>query len=699
MSIKHELAGRLGFVYLMVIIIAVAIGVKALHVQAWEGDKWRGKSREFSARDFIVPPNRGDICAEDGRVLASSIPYYTLYFDGLSVLDSVFNKKVDSLSLKLSHFFGDASKNAYKTKLVNARNGKKPNRYLRISPRRVSYNELKEIRKFPILREKKNRNGLILKRENQRVLPHGSLARRTIGLLNENDSGVVCGYVGLEEAYEQELKGQNGRSIQQMMSGRWVAVTVEEPVDGNDVITTINIDYQDIVHNALLRQLEHHQADAGVAILMEVKSGDVKAVSNLSKTKGGYAELLNNAIGDAAEPGSVFKAAVMMALLEDGYVSPYDTVDFGNGRYTYYGRTMQESNHQAVGRVSVKNVFERSLNGISRLVYDNYKNNPEKFIDRLYDMHLNEKLGVELQGEGVPLIKHPKNKDWYGTTLPWMSIGYEVQLTPLQILAFYNTVANDGKRMKPRFVKEIRNKGEVIRRFHTEVIDNSICSKQTLRYLQEMMEGVVENGTAKNLKGTSYKIAGKTGTARIADGSKGYAVRRYRASFVGYFPADDPQYSCIVVVENPSSGGYYGNVVSGSVFREISDKVFALASLKKEEVSLKEPSDVLPVSKNGLKKDFLKIYDHLDIDIDKSMAEDADWVVTNREEEEIVLKPRNVDVSVVPNVKGMGLRDALYLLENCGLKVGVSGAGSVSQQSIQAGSKVKRGSYITIELR
>ena len=323
-------------------------------------------------------------------------------------------------------------------------------------------------------------------------------------------------------------------------------------------------------------------------------------------------------------------------------------------------------------------------------------------MNRLYAMGLNRKVGIDIVGEAEPYIKYPTDKSWSGTSLRWMSFGYELQVTPLQVLAFYNALANDGKKMKPRIVKEIREGSRVIERFEPEVAMNKICSKQTLAYMRQMMEGVVENGTAKNLKNAACKIAGKTGTAKVAAGKKGYkAEPKYRASFVGYFPADKPLYSCIVVVDNPSTSvGYYGNVVSGNVFREIADKVYSMASLMRHDEQEEEIDQTLPISQNGLKDDFLAIYDELGIDVTDE-AGNADWVMTSRDKEgkEFELKARSVDFSVVPNVKGMGLRDALYLLENSGLKVGVSGAGTVSSQSLTPGQRVQKGSYVGIVLK
>jgi cell division protein FtsI (penicillin-binding protein 3) len=706
MERESKLTWRVGFIYVLVMVVTLPLIIgKILYIQVWQGEHWKKLDLAARVKPKEVTPARGNICAEDGRVLALSISTYLLYFDPCMSGKAVFEEKVDSLSLMLSTLFKDASPSAYRQKIWNARYGTRPNRHLLLSPRRVTYAELKQAEQFPLFRkakkrEKNYRSGLITEHREHRANPHGSLAERTIGYLGVGRDSTRRGKVGLEEAYEQDLRGIPGLNKPQMLSGSWVPRTIVEPVHGYDVITTIDVDYQYIVHEALLRQLERYRAQSGVAVLMEVKTGDVKAITNLSRKGSDYAEALNSAIRDAFEPGSVFKVVSMIALLEDGYVHPDDTVDLGNGIYRFHdGKQLNDASHGPVGKVTVQQVFERSLNGISTLLFKYYDKQRKKFIDRLYDMQLNKKLGVEIAGEASPLIKYPTDKEWSGNTLPWMGIGYEVMLTPMQVLAFYNTLANDGKRMKPRFVKEIRNGDEVIRHVPVEVVDRSICSRETLAHLRRMMEGVVENGTARNLRGTPYGIAGKTGTARIADGAKGYAKKRYLASFVGYFPTDEPLYSCIVMVEDPAqSEGYYGNVVSGNVFREISDKIYALASVKHGKPTEREGGR-LPASKNGYKPDLLTLYDALDIQVKEDEATKAEWVLASRTEEEIVLRPRSVDLSVVPNVKGMGLRDAIYLLENSGLHVGVSGAGMVVKQTIEPGKKVSRGSYIHVELR
>lgn len=701
MSMKGEIVWRIGLVYVLMIIIAGAVVFQALRVQMWEGEKWRKQSVAVRVKDFEVAPNRGDICASDGRKLASSVPYYELRFDGSVVESGVFQQKVDSLALCLSRFFKDESPAFYRKKLGIAKSQKK--RYFLINRRKVSFTELKEIRQFPIFRLGKNRGGLIEVMSSVRLQPHVNLATRTIGYLNESEDGSFEGRVGLEGAFENELKGEPGRSIKQMMSGTWVPVTVEEPVDGNDVITTIDVDYQDIVQNALLRQLEKFEAVNGTAILMEVRTGDVKAIANLTRTaSGSYREDMNYAVGDAGEPGSVIKAATMIALLEDGYVEPQDTVDLGGtGRYQFYKNYLTDSDNKKPGKISVQHIFEISSNGIARLVFDHYKDKPERFVNRLCGMGLDKKLGVRIKGEGEPYIKHPGDKDWSGLTLPWMSIGYELKITPLQMLAFYNAIANDGQRMRPRFVKEIRNRGEVIERIDPEEVGGRICSRSTLRKIREMLEGVVENGTGRNIRTDKYRIAGKTGTARIATGTEGYGIRKYRASFVGFFPADEPLYSCVVVVNNPSlSKGFYANQVASPVFREIADKVYSIAYMQYGEVKT-EPVKGLPVCKSGLKRDFLEIFGELDYELEGvDEVEENDWVLTaSAESEHVVLKPRRITNSQVPNVKGMGLRDALFVLENAGLKVGVSGAGMVQSQSINPGTEVREGSWIQIVLR
>lgn len=700
MGIKEDITWRTIIVYTVVVLCGCLILVKAVLVMTVEGKKWRERAKTNApAEPVVIEPNRGDVCAVDGRILATSVPYYELRFDALAVNKKVFREEIDSLAYCLSSFFRDGSKQYYKDKLTRARNGKRPNRYLLINQRKVNHTELKKVRNFPIFRRGKNKGGFQAIVSYKRIQPHVNLAVRTIGYLNESEEGGKAGRVGLEAAFENELKGENGMGIKQMMSGTWMIIARKEPVDGHDVITTIDVDYQDIVQHALKKQLEKSAATHGTAILMEVKTGDIKAIANMAKSNGEYVENQNFAISGAGEPGSVIKAATMIALLEDGCVKPNDTIDLGKtGKYKFYDRTLSES-HEGVGRVSMTQIMEKSANGIARVVFEHYKNRPEKFVNRWYAMGLDKKTGICLPGEAEPYIKYPKDKSWTAITLPWMSIGYELKITPLQILAFYNAIANDGQRMRPRLVKEIRDRGDVIKSFDTEEVGGRICSRKTLDEIRNMLECVVKNGTAQNVYTTKYRIAGKTGTARLASGSGGYGAGSYRASFVGYFPADKPLYSCIVVIDNPTNG-YYATTVSAPVFKEIADKVYSMAYIQHGESDY-EVDKSLPVCKNGLKKDIQTVFDGLDMDLDGVRdVRDHDWVITvSNEAEHVVVKPRQINFSTVPNARGMGLRDALYVLENSGLKVGFVGSGMVQRQSLQPGSKVPRGSYIQVELR
>ncbi len=703
-TVKGIIKRRTFIVYVGVILMGMTILVQAFRVMTVQGEEWRTLAKaNVPVQPVDIAPNRGDICAADGRVLATSVPFYELRFDPIAVDKRVFQEEVDSLAYCLAAFFKDRTRAQYRDYLVRARSGKHPNRYLLVNKRQVNHTELKEIRQFPIFRLGRNRGGLQAVVSDRRLQPHVNLAVRTIGYLNESETGGREGRVGLEAAFENELRGENGVGVKRMMSGTWMVVPEQEPVDGHDVVTTIDVDYQDIVQHALKAQLEKSMASHGTAVLMEVRTGDIKAIANMRRGKDGeYYEGENFAINGAGEPGSVIKAASYMALLEDGIVTPDDTINLGRGEYRFPERTLKEAHPEDWEKpreVTVREMMEKSLNGITKLVFDNYKDRPEKFVNRWHAMGLDNKTGICLPGEAEPLIKVPGDKSWSGITLPWMSFGYELKLTPLQVLAFYNAIANGGQRMRPRLVKEIRNHGSVVRTFEPEEVGGRICSRKTLQDIQDMLECVVKNGTGKNIYTGKYRIAGKTGTARIAGANGKYIDGSYRASFVGYFPADVPLFSCIVVIDNPRNG-YYATTVAAPVFREIADKVYSMAYVQYGKPEYTE-HDELPVCKEGLKGDFRTIFGSLGVKSEGWQdTEGTDWVITaSNEGEKMVVKPRKINFSSVPNVKGMGLRDALYVLENSGLKVGVSGAGMVQKQSLRTGDEVPAGTYIQIELR
>jgi cell division protein FtsI (penicillin-binding protein 3) len=703
MSLKRDIVWRVAIIYIGGVLFSIAIIGKILYLQFVQGNELIAKAETLTLKEFIIEPNRGDIYTVDNRLLASSIPYYEIRMDlnSNAMPDELFNRNIDSLAYCLSRLFNDKSSYAYKQELMSAR--RKGERYHLIK-RGISYNQLKELKTFPIFREGRYRGGFIYVQDNQRILPHSNLASRTIGYLTKGSSGNV---VGIEGAYDHELTGRVGVRLMQKLSGNvWMPVNDKnevEPKDGNDVITTIDINLQDVAENALLSQLIKHGAHHGSVILMEVKTGEVKAIVNLEKgSDGKYRENYNYAIGESTEPGSTFKLASLLVALEDGAVRLEDTIDAGNGIVRFYDKDIRDTKRGGYGKITVKEAFEVSSNvGISKLIYENYHNRPSDFVDRLYAMRLNEKLGIEIKGEGVPQIKYPGDPYWSGISLPMMSHGYEVRMTPLQILAFYNAIANNGKMVKPRFVKEIRYHGKVIQQFKTEVLNPSICSKETVNKAVKMLEGVVENGTAKNLNNSNYRIAGKTGTAQIANERYGYTVDSkvsYQASFVGFFPSDDPMYSCMVVVNSPSNSVYYGNLVAGPVFKEIADKLFATKIyLKRNPVTGNQTGFDYPYSKNGSKKDLTLVLSSLGLKVEGD-DEESNWVAPQQHDTHIELQKMTINRNLVPNVVEMGLQDAIYLLEELGLKVVVHGRGKVMKQSLPPGTVIQPEQVIQLEM-
>jgi len=699
MQIKKSIILRFGLLYLGIAAMAVVILGKALYLQVVEGDKWDEVVAEQNNKDIIIDANRGDILAADLRKLACSVPTYRIHMDmranGLS--DEVFNAHIDSLAHCLSRFFGDRSKATFKKSLKRARSAGK--RYYMVHPRRISFTDLKRVKEFPIFRLGANKGGFIPKKYERRKLPFGVLAARTIGsLYAEKDLG---GRFGLEMAYNNSLKGVSGVSTRTRVSGNWVVEEQIEPTDGHDIVTTIDIGLQDVAETALLRQLQKQKADHGCAVLMEVSTGAIKAIANLGRTPSGkYIENYNYAIGTASEPGSTFKLASMIVALEDGVVKLTDSIETGKGYCYFYDRKMTDSHYGGFGTLSVREVFEKSSNvGISKIIVNNYGDNPRRYVDRIYSMGLKDVLGIELKGEGVPMIKYPGDKSWSGVTLPWMSIGYETQQTPLQILTFYNAVANNGKMVKPLFLKEIQHHGEVVKEFGTTVLNPSICSLETIEKVHDLMVGVVERGTAKNIKNDRYLIAGKTGTSQISDGKTKYKDNKHQASFVGYFPADRPLYSCIVVVNAPSNNVYYGNVVAGSVFKEIADRVYAQSYNHpgmEEKVEL-EFAKHQPYSKGGRKEELLTVLDEIGVSINGKDIQ-SDWISASAREHDVALKRKNFPAGIVPNVKGMGAKDAVCILENMGLKVVLNGVGRVKQQSMKAGQVYRKGSTIYLSM-
>ena len=512
--------------------------------------------------------------------------------------------------------------------------------------------------------------------------------------------------MGLEGAFSDVLTGEDGKMVLRRINhGDWVPIHDEneiEPKNGLDIVTTIDVNIQDVAELALLRQLINNEAFQGCAVVMEVETGHIKAIANLryDSTDSFYKETYNYAIGESIEPGSTFKLYSLITALEHGKIKLTDSVITGEGYTTYYGRPLKDVHKIKDGRVTVRDVFEHSSNvGVSRIIYEAYKEEPEKYIEGLYDLGLNEPLGLDIQGEGKPYIKHPSaKKTWYGTSLPWMSIGYELTITPLQNLTVYNAVANDGKMVKPMFVTEIKEAGIQKKAFKTEVIDNKIASERTIQQAQSLLEGVVENGTGRRTFAKSpYKVAGKTGTAQIAVGGK-YNKTNYNASFIGYFPADNPKYSCIVVINNPSAGKYYGGSVAAPAFKEIADKVYATSlALELETIEDTNKLHQIPANSTVWYADLKSIYNELGYS-HKDFIYDEQWAYAEINEEDIELKPEFFPENLTPNVIGMKARDAVFLLESLGYQTTLKGKGKVRSQSVRSGTPVTKGRQINLQL-
>ncbi len=702
-DIKKDFLWRIYLMYFFIVLFALSVVLKVCTIQFAEGDYWREKEQQLTMKYVNIEASRGNIFSSDGCLLATSVPIFELRMDVISepVSNKIFYEKLDSLSLRLDQTFSHRSKNEWRASLKNARNSKE--RYFLIA-RKVNYSTLKEVRTFPIFKMGKYKGGLIVLQQSRRELPFKNLAQRTIGYDRKSNKPL-----GIEGAFNKDLQGVSGKRLMQKIAGGvYKPINQDneiEPQDGNDVITTLDANIQDVAHHALEKQLRAQNAHHGCAILMEVKTGAIKAMVNLSRVdSGSYAETFNYAIGEGTEPGSTFKLASIMAAIEDGYTDLDEIVDTEGGRKTYAGGyVMKDSHDGGYGKITVKQVFEKSSNvGTSNIIMKYYKKQPQKFIDRLYSFGIHKPLGIALPGEATPYIKDTKSKLWSGLSLPLMSIGYEEKLTPLQTLNFYNTVANNGKMMRPQFVREIRAKGQLIKSFPPEVINPAICSQSTIDKAREMMEGVVKNGTATFLRTAPYQIAAKTGTAQIALGNKGYTQdgkKTYMASLCGYFPAKDPLYSIIIVVSAPSKAAYYGNEVAGPVFREIADKVYSNSKEIHKPLQLDTARAIVhvPFVKSGKKSDVQVIAKVLSLKT-AITDENANYVWAQINKETFQLKGLATKESEVPQLVGMGLRDALTILENQKITVKVIGRGVIKKQSLAAGTRVMKGAKITIEL-
>lgn len=695
MNIKRSILIRVRVAFLGVLLFAVCVAAKIGHIQVAEGDKWAKMAEEIMFDYRRVKATRGNIYSDNGSLLATSLPFYKVAMDPTLARKEVFDKGLDSLAMLLSRYYRDRSESDYKQMLRDARaTGKQ---YLVLNRRQINYQTKKEMSSWPIFREGRYKGGVIFEKMDVRYRPFNNLSRRTIGYVNEDGQGA-----GLEFSFDESLGGQDGQALFQKIAGStWKPVfdgNEVKAVDGLDIQTTIDINLQDVAETSLHRHMALHDADEGTVVVMEVATGHVKAISNLTRDgKGNYLEKFNHAVGGSLEPGSTFKLVTMIALLEDTNIELSDSIKTGNGEVTFYNRKVRDHHEGGFGTLSIQASFEQSSNvAMAKLVDKHFGLKPEKYLDHVDRLKLSRPLGLQITGEVFPKITRPQDKAWSGITLPWMSHGYGLEISPLHTLTLYNAVANDGKMIKPVFVTSVLQADRVIREFETETLNSKICSNSTLKQLRLLLEGVVENGTAKNLKDAHYRIAGKTGTAQILE--DGRYTKKYITSFVGYFPAHAPKYSAIVVVKNPKGWQQYGNNVAGPVFKEIADNIYARdielhAPMEKKTVL---EAGVLPVIRGGRQEELTMLANELGVSTHSVTEEE--WVKASRNGSSVTWKKNEVLKDRVPDVTGLTFRDALYLCEKSGLRVVYQGRGRVAEQSLAPGTRFGRGARIYLKL-
>lgn len=706
---------RYFFVILVMALVGVAIVVKAGIIMFAERQYWQDVADRFVKENVTVKPNRGNIISSDGKLMASSLPEYRIYMDFMSGekdekrrkkdqarRDSILTANMDSICIGLNKIFPDKSVAQFKAHLKKGRQAKSRN-YL-IYPKRISYIQYKEVKRLPVFCLNRYKGGFKEQAYNQRKKPFGSLAARTLGDVYADTAKGARN--GIELAFDTILKGRDGLTHRQKVMNKYLNIVDVPPVDGCDLISTIDVGMQDICEKALVDKLKELNASVGVVVLMEVSTGEVKAIVNMMQGKDGeYYEMRNNAISDMLEPGSTFKTASIMVALEDGKITPDYVVDTGNGQMPMYGRVMKDHNwHRGgYGKLTVTEILGVSSNvGTSSIIDHFYNKNPQKFVDGLKRMSIDQTLHLQISGEGKPNIRGPKERYFSKTTLPWMSIGYETQVPPINILTFYNAIANNGVSIRPKFVKAAMKDGEMIQEFPTEVINPKICSDKTLAQIQDILRKVVSEGLAKPAGSKQFHVSGKTGTAQISQGAAGYktGTTNYLVSFCGYFPSETPKYSMIVSIQKPglpASGG----LMAGSVFSKIAERVYAKDLRLPLTSAIDTNSIVIPNVKAGEMRSAKRVLDELNIKTQGEIASSGKevWGSSHAAPQAVVLESRSNMQNFVPSVIGMGAKDAVYLLESKGLKVRLVGVGKVRSQSIANGTVAKKGQTITLQMR
>ena len=687
------------------VLICVAVLGRVFFIQHVQGKYWRALSDSLHQKYVDLSAERGTIYSEDGNMLSTSVPYFNIYIDfdadGLREKNGKrFKENIDSLSLCLANLFRDQSVASYKKQLWQGY--KSDDRYYLLH-KNLSFDQYKQLRTFPLVRQGRNKSGFITDASSKRLNPFGLLANRTIGLSRDNAQNV-----GLERTYDSLLRGENGRRlVRYLNAGTYIPVEGYEidPENGKDILTTIDVNTQDIAENALLSMMIENQCEHGTCIVMETATGKIRAMANLGRQSDGtYWEDLNYAIR-ASEPGSTFKLATLLSLLEDHQVSLSDHLNIEGGTWKIGSRTVHDAEKSEKSDVTVEEAFEHSSNvGMAKLVTSHYGQHPQQFVDHLKKLRLNEITGIDLAGETSPIIKSPKSRTWSASTLPWMAFGYEVLVSPLQTLTFYNAIANNGKMMKPFLVNSVQYAGGIERQNHPVVLLEKVCSDETLVELQTCLKGVCIRGTGKTaFKNTFYPIAGKTGTALVANGSRGYADHIYQSSFAGYFPANHPRYTCIVVIKNkPFAKKYLGASVAGPVFREVADKLMSLETIKPDSNFLSSYTTIMKKDSAayyyaGITEEIKNVFTTLLIPYSDSSG-DKKWAGIYRENNRPVMKAKNEEPKHIPDVKGMGLKDALYLLESRNILVSTRGTGKVKQQSIAPGTLIAKNQKLILDL-
>ena len=703
---KRSIMTRYFFIILLMGLVGVAIVVKAGIIMFAERQYWKDVADRFVKENVIVHPSRGNIISADGKLMASSLPEYKIYMDfkaGGEVKDSILRDSMKVICQGLHKIFPDMSAAEFKVHLQKGR--KKESRSYLIYPKRISYIQYKEVKRLPVFNMNKYKGGFHELAFNQRKKPFGSLATRTLGdVFADTAQGAKN---GLELAYDTILKGKNGITHRQKVMNKYLNITDVAPQDGLDVVTTIDVGMQDIAEKALLDKLKEIDASVGVAVLMEVTTGEVKAIVNMTKcSDGNYREIKNNAVSDMMEPGSTFKTASIMVALEDGKITPNDGVDTGNGQKLMHGRVMKDHNWARGGYqyLTVPEILMVSSNiGVSTIIDNAYFNNPKKYVEGLYRVGINADLHIPIKGAGKAYIRIPNKDNWSNTALAWMSIGYESQIPPINTLAFYNAIANNGVMIAPKFVKGVMKNGEMIQEFPTEVIKPSICSERTLKQVQSILQRVVSEGLAKPAGSKQFHVSGKTGTAQISQGKGGYKSGKvsYLVSFCGYFPSESPKYSCIVAIQKPglpASGG----LMAGSVFSKIAERVYAKNLSTDLSLAVDSNSVVIPNVKSGEINETKYVLDALKVQNREQFTPIGfgrkAWGTAQQSSNSVIITERMTLKNFMPSVIGMGAKDAVYLLESKGLKVALSGMGKVQSQSIPQGTRIVKGQTVTIQL-